>query len=178
MACPVQRCFSTLRKRNWFITNHSLKRKAAGSPGYHPLVQPIAEADKIVSIPEETRSTCPQLANIPYPPLLLSFVEPLRTILFHEDLDNQDELFNHICPDIQQAVQDQFNLKMSKGPQPATRITSSFLLSESNEYKNDAQIIQKRYGWNRRRCVRRLACDVEFRCEVDKVSVESFFSNT
>ncbi|GFS77417.1 hypothetical protein NPIL_492341 [Nephila pilipes] len=83
-----------------------------GNPGDFPLDQPLPSFHPPTELQIQDHNPTAlnsSLLDIPEPPLLQSFLEPLDTLL-NEDMDDRFQLFETIHSDIIITIQNHFNL--------------------------------------------------------------------
>ncbi|GFS76634.1 retrovirus-related Pol polyprotein from type-1 retrotransposable element R2 [Nephila pilipes] len=128
------------------------------------------EPDDVSSLDGEDEDSGPKI-DLPQPSVLSSFLDPLDALIEVDDLSDALTSFENLMGGIVEAVQEHFHL-------PPQR---------SSTYKGDnkkqfdpmnAQEVQKLYKWNRRRCVRNIACPNTNRCSIPKRILHNYFTMT
>ncbi|GFR01205.1 retrovirus-related Pol polyprotein from type-1 retrotransposable element R2 [Trichonephila clavata] len=109
--------------------------------------------------------------DVQQPELLLSFNEPLDTLLEVEDLEDRKSHFEAIVEGITTSVQQNFNLS-EPAPRTGSNSTNNGCLDT-----RDPQKVQKMYRWNRRKCIRALTQAASNRCPVSMQDTTSHFKN-
>ncbi|GFT39219.1 c2H2-type domain-containing protein, partial [Nephila pilipes] len=107
--------------------------------------------------------------------ILDSFIEPLDALLEVDDLEEAQRSFDAITNDLIIVLQNHFNLS------PRTNIKKSSSTSSNRNSSIDplnAQLIQKQYRWNRRRCERNLTNPSSSTCQIKKEFITDHFSKT
>ncbi|GFU42034.1 retrovirus-related Pol polyprotein from type-2 retrotransposable element R2DM [Nephila pilipes] len=143
-----------------------------GDPGSMPLDRPLPpfNVQEDVSPPVDVSSNNPELPkiDIPPPPLLSSFIEPL-TILLQEEIDDKLSHLTSIHNNIISTIQEHFHLI----PPSINSKKPTFKKPDAS----DAQGLQKSYAWNRRKCIRDLVNPNPTRCTIPASDLFSFYKN-
>ncbi|GFS86880.1 retrovirus-related Pol polyprotein from type-2 retrotransposable element R2DM, partial [Nephila pilipes] len=110
--------------------------------------------------------------DLPVPSVLSTFLDPLDALIEVDDVSNALETFENLMNGITTSVQEFFHLspKRSSGNKNSTNRKAFDLMN--------AQEVKKLYKWNRRRCVRNIACPVSNRCPIPKASLHDHFLKT
>ncbi|GFU20549.1 transposon TX1 uncharacterized 149 kDa protein, partial [Nephila pilipes] len=106
--------------------------------------------------------------------ILSSFAEPLDALLEVDDIQNTQLIFENLLKDITTVIQDHFHLS----PSPNNFNKPSAATSKNNRTDpQNAQLIQKQYRWNRKKCVRNIVNPTTTFCQINKEDLSSHFSN-
>ncbi|GFU23362.1 uncharacterized protein NPIL_259341, partial [Nephila pilipes] len=172
-------------------SNAALKRKrrkkvtslAEGPPGDTRLAPPLLSVNldrqgkqPVPTIPaqddeEDDPST---KIDLPIPTVLSSFLDPLDALIEVDDLENAMTAFEKLMDGITTAVQEHFHLPLQSTDPSQKRAGKS----RKNFDPMNAQEVQKLYKWNRRRCVRNIACPTSNRCTIAKEALSAHFTST
>ncbi|GFU14455.1 hypothetical protein NPIL_275851 [Nephila pilipes] len=147
---PTHNSSNSKAKRKSF--NKRVKDLSEGPAGILPLAPPIAdeiesENQHAIEIDNITKI---DLDNVS---ILASFAEPLDAILEVDDIEEAQVAFETLLDDIISVMQHHFHLAP---PNDSRKAPHSI---PSNRVKSDpqnAQLIQRQYRWNRRKCVRNI----------------------
>ncbi|GFT64766.1 retrovirus-related Pol polyprotein from type-1 retrotransposable element R2 [Nephila pilipes] len=112
--------------------------------------------------------------DLPIPSVLSSFLVPLDAFIEVDDLENAMTAFEKLMDGITTAVQEHFHLPLQSTDPSKKRAGKS----RKNFDPMNAQEVQKLYKWNRRRCVRSIACPTSNRCTITKEALSAHFTNT
>ncbi|GFT74116.1 hypothetical protein NPIL_223021, partial [Nephila pilipes] len=157
------------RKKN---KNNRITPLLNGEPGSMPLDRPLPafNAPEDISVPPDPSSPIEdfQKIDLPPPPLLSSFLEPL-TVLLNEEIDNKLSHLETLHNDIISSIQEHFHLipPANRPDKPTFRKTVA----------SDAQGVQKAYSWNRRKCIRDLINPNPTRCSIPASDLFTHFEN-
>ncbi|GFT03822.1 retrovirus-related Pol polyprotein from type-2 retrotransposable element R2DM, partial [Nephila pilipes] len=157
------------RKKN---KNNRITPLLNGEPGSMPLDRPLPSfnVQEDITIPPDPSSPIEDIQKIdlPPPPLLSSFLEPL-SVLLHEEIDDKLSHLETLHNSIISSIQEHFHLlpPANRPDKPAYRKTVA----------SDAQGVQKAYSWNRRKCIRDLINPNPTRCSIPASDLFSYFQN-
>ncbi|GFS28685.1 retrovirus-related Pol polyprotein from type-1 retrotransposable element R2 [Nephila pilipes] len=155
---------------------------ADGTPGDTRIAPPIASINQDLLKNDEKENDAPPSddeddnnlpkIDLPVPSVLSTFLDSLDALIEVDDVSNALETFENLMNGITTTVQDYFHLspKRSSGDK---NIPNRKAFDPMN-----AQEVQKLYKWNRRRCVRSIACPVSNRCPISKTSLYDHFLKT
>ncbi|GFS97339.1 hypothetical protein NPIL_217261, partial [Nephila pilipes] len=161
---------SKLKKK---LKSKRIKELSEGSPGNLPLAPPLPEVSLCnPPLPEEEEVI--QKIDLETNSILSSFAEPLDALLEVDDLDNALLLFDHLLQDITTVIQNHFHLSPSSNNYNKPSAASSKLNRTDTQ---NAQLIQKQYRWNRKKCVRNIVNPSSTFCQISKEDLTSHFSN-
>ncbi|GFT35317.1 transposon TX1 uncharacterized 149 kDa protein, partial [Nephila pilipes] len=154
--------------------NRRIKDLSEGPAGNLPLAPPIA--DEIQSeIPPAIEIETITKIDLDNVSILASFAEPLDAILEVDDIEEAQVAFETLLDDIISVMQNHFHLAPPTDSRKAPHSISS------NRVKSDpenAQLIQRQYRWNRRKCVRNIVNPSSSFCQIEKNILHSHFSET
>ncbi|GFS81328.1 c2H2-type domain-containing protein, partial [Nephila pilipes] len=159
-------------KRKTF--NKRIKDLSEGPAGNLPLAPPIADAIESENPPaiEIENITKIDLDNVS---ILASFAEPLDAIFEVDDLEEAQVAFEILLHDIISVMQNHFHLAPSNDSRKAPPSNSSTRVKSDSQ---NAQLIQRQYRWNRRKCVRNIVNPSSSFCQIEKNLLHSHFTET
>ncbi|GFT12069.1 retrovirus-related Pol polyprotein from type-2 retrotransposable element R2DM, partial [Nephila pilipes] len=156
------------------LLNKRIKDLSEGPAGNLPLAPPIADAIDIENPPGEEIENFTKI-DIEKVSILSSFAEPLDAILEVDDLEGAQVTFENLLNDMISIIQNHFHLA------PLTDSKKVPSSNSSNQVKTDsqnAQLIQRQYRWNRRKCVRNIVNPTSSFCQIEKEILHSHFTKT
>ncbi|GFT80344.1 putative reverse transcriptase [Nephila pilipes] len=126
--------------------------------------------DDVSSLDGEDEDCGPKI-DLPHPSVLSSFLDPLDALIEVDDLADALTSFENLISGIVEAVQEHFHL-------PLQRASNNKGENKKQFDPMNAQEVQKLYKWNRRRCVRNIACPNTNRCSISKDILQNYFTMT
>ncbi|GFQ73017.1 retrovirus-related Pol polyprotein from type-2 retrotransposable element R2DM [Trichonephila clavata] len=139
-----------------------------GQPGDTPLAAPVLEEQNNTEQGEDVGCARRERIDIKETLVLVSFEEPLDTLLDIEDLGDRKTHLEAIVGGVTQAVQEHFHLQ-----RPVTQGDSS---ARKGLDTQDPQKLQRAYRWNRRKCIRAITQPSGTRCTLPKEEVHSYYT--
>ncbi|GFS88606.1 retrovirus-related Pol polyprotein from type-2 retrotransposable element R2DM, partial [Nephila pilipes] len=154
--------------------NKRIKDLSEGPAGNLPLAPPIADAIESENPPviEIENITKIDLDNVS---ILASFAEPLDAILEVDDIEEAQVAFETLLDDIISIMQNHFHLAPSNESKKAPPSISSTRVKSDPQ---NAQLIQRQYRWNRRKCVRNIVNPSSSFCQIEKNLLHSHFTES
>ncbi|GFT64734.1 retrovirus-related Pol polyprotein from type-1 retrotransposable element R2, partial [Nephila pilipes] len=107
--------------------------------------------------------------------ILASFAEPLDAILEVDDIEEAQVAFESLLDDIISIMQNHFHLAPSNESRKAPPSISSTRVKSDPQ---NAQLIQRQYRWNRRKCVRNIVNPSSSFCQIEKNLLHSHFTES
>ncbi|GFS73823.1 c2H2-type domain-containing protein, partial [Nephila pilipes] len=145
-----------------------------GPPGSIPLAPPLSSLTEDPSPLPEDIEQIPKI-DMEKISILDSFLDPLEALLEVDDLEEAQRSFDSITNDITIVIQNHFNLS----PRSNFKKNSSTSSTRNNTIDPlNAQMIQKQYRWNRRRCIRNLTNPSSSTCQIKKEILTDHFTKT
>ncbi|GFS28689.1 retrovirus-related Pol polyprotein from type-1 retrotransposable element R2 [Nephila pilipes] len=171
-------------------SNAELKKKrrkkvtslADGPPGDTRLAPPLlsvnldrqgVQPEPTIPAQDDEEDDPSNKIDIPILSVLSSFLDPLDALIEVDDLENAMSAFENLMDGITTAVQEHFHLPL-QSTDPSKKKAGK---SRKNFDPMNAQEVQKLYKWNRRRCVRSIACPTSNRCTITKEALSAHFTN-
>ncbi|GFS45290.1 retrovirus-related Pol polyprotein from type-1 retrotransposable element R2, partial [Nephila pilipes] len=161
---------SKLKKK---LKSKRIQELSEGPPGNLPLAPPLSEVNhNNLPISEEIEHI--QKIDVEHNSILSSFAEPLDALFELDDMENAQLIFENLLKDLTSVIENHFHLS----PSPNNNNKPSATTSKNNRTDSqNAQLIQKQYRWNRKKCVRNIVNPSTSFCPINKECIKAHFSN-